>query len=783
MSEHRYLGKPAEAVDGLDKAMGKIKYVGDVQLPEMLQASILRSPVPHARIVRLDVEPALRVPGVVAAITSADFVNHGNWAWPVKDQYMLAYKKVSYVGNAIAAVAAETAAAARAGVAAIELDLEELPGVFEAEKALAPDAPQIPLVSPTGKGNLCDHHIVRYGDPDPILQDCPVLYEETFRVGRQEHAFLETEAALAIPHPDGSITVYYNGQSPFFNRDWLMEVLGLPAEKVRVIQAVVGGSFGGKDDIGYQCSGQVAALALKTGRPVRLTLGREESMIASYKREPMTIRFTLGTDAEGNLQAAKVNMLADSGAYASQTTLAMLRASLHAAGAYRYQAVHVDTNTVYTNNGFCGAFRGFGNTDAAAAIEQAVDDLAHRLGRDPIDFRLQNGLRQGDLAMSGNKIEHEVGLADCLQWVREESDWDRKREAYADQGGDLRRGIGVACYFHGSSLGGEGDDYANCTLQIDNDYGLTLTSGLTDYGQGSRTVFTLVAAETLGVEPSRIHMLRPDTDTAIESGPTVASRSTMLGGNATRVAAEKLDRLLRYAAANVLACTPAQVSRYQDLYIGPEEDELAFEQVVDRAREMGLTLSVHGQWSMPKVEWHEETGTGIPYYCYTFGAQVAEVQVDTRIGQTEVLKVWAAHDGGKIVFPQGAYGQMYGGIAQGLGYGLLEEINYHQGYLQSLNYDTYMIPTALDIPEIEANFVETNFPEGPYGAKNLAEPVLVGTAPAIANAVFHATGVRHRTLPLTLERVLLGHDLQPEKGMSQCRRALGFEHELRLQTS
>ena len=554
----------------------------------------------------------------------------------------------------------------------------------------------------------------------------------------------------------------------------------LNGEKVRVIQAAVGGSFGGKDDIGYQSSGQVAALALKTGCPVRLVLSREESMIASYKREPMSVHFSLGADADGNLQAAKVDILADSGAYASQTTLAMLRASLHAAGAYRYQAVHVDVNTVYTNNGFCGAFRGFGNTDAAAAIEQAVDDLAHRLDRDPIDFRLQNCLRQGDRAMSGNRVEHEVGLADCLGWVRQESGWDRKRATYAHQSGDLRRGIGVACYLHGSSLGGEGDDYANCTLQIDNDYGVTLTSGLTDFGQGSRTVFTLITAETLGVEPSRIHMLRPDTDTAIESGPTVASRSTMLGGNATRVAAEKLDRLLKYAAANAFGCTPVQVYRYGDLYLGPEEDELPFEQVVDRAREMGLTLSVHGKWSMPQVEWHVETGTGTPYYCYTFGAQVAEVQVDTRTGQTEVLKVWAAHDGGRIVFPQGAYGQMYGGVAQGLGYGLLEEIKFHQGYLQTLNFDTYMIPTSLDVPEIHATFIETSFPEGPYGAKNLAEPVLVATAPAIANAVFHATGTRHHTLPLTLERVLLGHDLDPGKGESQCRCALGFDLDLRL---
>jgi CO/xanthine dehydrogenase Mo-binding subunit len=772
MTERRYVGRPADAVDGLAKIRGQAKFVGDYQLPGMLHTKVLRSPLPHARIVRLDVTPALAVPGVVAAITCEDFVDHSLWGWPIRDQYILAHRKVLYVGHGIAAVAAETLEAARAGIEAIEWELEELPAVLDPQKALDPEAPQVPLESPTGQGNLCETIIVRYSEPDPILRACPVRYQETFHTGRQEHAYLEPEAAMAIPQPDGSVTVHYCGQSPFINQSHLMQVLGLPAEKVRVVQPVVGGSFGGKDDLGYQTSGQVAALALKTGRPVKLVLGREESMMASYKREPTAIRFDLGADAEGNLQAARVEMLADSGCFSSMTTLAMLRASLHAAGAYRYRAVHVDTQAVYTNNGFCGAFRGFGNTDAAAAIEQAVDDLAHRLGRDPLDYRLQNCVRQGDRFMSGNVVDHEVKLADCLQWVRERSDWDHKRVAFPQQDGDLRRGLGVACYMHGCSLGGEGADYAHTTLKIESDYRITLTSGLTDYGQGSRTVFTLIAAETLGVDPERVHMLRPDTDTALESGPTVASRSTMLGGNATRVAAEKLDRLLRYAAASSLDCTPAQVSRHGEVYVNPDEDEVSFEGAVDRAREMGLMLSVQGKWSMPHIEWHLETGTGTPYYCYTFGAQVAEVEVDTRIGQARVLKVWAAHDGGTIVFPQGAYGQMYGGIAQGLGYGLLEEMTYHQGYPQALNYDEYLIPTSLDVPEIEATYLETEYPEGPYGAKNLAEPVLVATAPAIANAVYHATGVRHYTLPLTLERVLLGHDLRPSRGEKACRRAL-----------
>jgi CO/xanthine dehydrogenase Mo-binding subunit/aerobic-type carbon monoxide dehydrogenase small subunit (CoxS/CutS family) len=768
----QYVGQLAINVDGLDKVMGKARYVGDIHLPEMLHASVLRSPVPHARMVRLNVEPALRVPGVVAAITADDFADHGNWGWPIKDAYILAHQKVRCVGDAIAAVAAETEQAARAGLAAIELELEELPGVFDINRALDADAPLVPLTPPQGRGNVCDTLIVRNGEPEPLIEQCPVQLDETYTLRHQEHAYLETEGALAIPHNDGSVTVYANTQSPFITQSNAAAVLGLQIDKVRVILPPVGGSFGGKDDIGYQSSAQVAALALKAKRPVRLTLTREESMLASYKREAMQIHIRLGAEANGALRAAQVEMLADSGAYSSMTPLAAWRATMHAAGAYRYEAVKVDTQAVYTNNGYSGAFRGFGNTEAVAAIEQAIDEVAHRLGRDPIEFRLQNCLRPGDRAMTGNVISHEFSLADCLRWVRDKSEWTRKRSAIRNPQSEIQRGIGVACYFHGSSLGGEGADYATTTLCIENDCSLTLTSGLTDYGQGSRTVFTLIAAEGLGVRPERIRVLRPDTDTAIDSGPTVASRSTMLGGNATKIAAQKLNQTLLAAAANALRCAPAQIARHGEQYVGPSEEPLSFEQVVDHARQMGLTLSAHGSWRMPHFEWHFDTGTGTPYYCYVFGAQVAEVEVDTRTGAVNVVQIWQAHDGGKIIFPQGAAGQMVGGIAQGVGYALLEEMNFQRGYPQSLNLDGYLIPTALDAPPVEGVFIETPYAPGPYGARNLAEPMLIATAPAIANAVFHATGVRHRNIPMPLEQVLLGHTLNPGGAEKACRAAL-----------
>ncbi|MBN2393836.1 MAG: molybdopterin-dependent oxidoreductase [Anaerolineae bacterium] len=753
----KYVGNlKIQNVDGPDKVSGRAKYVGDMRVAGMLYAKVLRSPLPHARIVKLDTGPALAVPGVKAVITHADFVDHGNFGWPVKDAYVLAYEKVRFVGEAIAAVAAETEAAAQAGIDAIVLELEALPVVSDMTRALDAGAPIIPDKPTTltagglGEGNLCDRHILRNGDPAPILAECPVILDEVYTFPHQEHAYIETEGVLAIPEPDGGVTLYANNQSPFINRDIAAAVLGLPENLVRVIQPPTGGAFGGKDDTLYQTTAQAAKLALVAGSPVRLVFSRAESMAASYKRQASQIRLVVGAEADGTLQAANVEMLMDSGAYASMTPLASWRATMHAAGAYRYRAVHVNTTAVYTNNGFSGAFRGFGNVQAGAAVEMAIDELAHRLRRDPLDFRLQNCLREGDRTMTGDPIEHVVGLSACLERVREASDWERKRAAYAQQPADAvrRKGLGVACYFHGSGLGGEGHDFAVSTLAIDPDDGITLTSGLTDYGQGSRTVYSLLAAEILGVEMRRVRVLRPDTHTAIDSGPTVASRASIVGGNAVRVAAEKLLQQLTFAAVDALHCTPEQLVRDGERFVGPDEEPLTFEAVTAHARAMGLPLSVEGKWEIRPIHWDFEKGTGEPYFCYVFGALVAEVEVNMRTGKTTISRLWAAHDAGRILYPAGALGQFYGGVVQGLGYALTEHFRYENAIPQTLELNSYRIPRAIDVPDIDAVYIQTTLREGPFGAKNLAEPVMVGAAPAIANAVFQATGQRVRSLPV-----------------------------------
>ena len=302
--------------------------------------------------------------------------------------------------------------------------------------------------------------------------------------------------------------------------------------------------------------------------------------------------------------------------------------------------------------------------------------------------------------------------------MRRISDWDRKRAEFDRQhqagagNGSIRRGIGMAALYHGTSMGAEGADYASSTISIQQNYTVDLTSGLTDYGQGSRTVFTLIAAEELGVRPDRILMQRPDTDTAVESGPTVASRSTMLGGNAARIASGNLRQTLDYAAADLLGCELHQLVRHGEAYVGPTEEPVSWEKVVDHAREMGLVLSAHGKWTAPTIAWDHHHGTGTPYMAYHFAAQVAEVEVDMRTGNVQVVGFWAVHDPGKVIFPQGAYGQLYGGIAQGLGYALMEQMTYANGYLQETNFESYLIPTSVDVPEIVVQFARVAVLQG-----------------------------------------------------------------------
>jgi len=760
----RYVGKPAARVDALEKVLGEARFLADINLPDMLYARALRSHLPHARIKRLDVSPALEVPGVKAVITSDDFVDHGNYGFPVKDNYMLAYQKVRYVGDAIAAVAAETPEAALAGVRAIICELEPLPLVTDVEHALDEDAPQVGPDRDDGQSpNFLDRSIVRAGDIEKGMADADIIVEGVFSTPHQEHAYLETEGALAIPTPEGGVMLYCSNQSPFINRDNVAMVLGLAPELVRSIQPPVGGSFGGKDDLNYESSAQCAALALKTGRPVRMTFSREESMVASYKRNAMKMWVQVGVRADGVLQACRFRGLLDSGAYASESSFTGWRASIHAMGAYRYDAVDVEVTSVYTNNAFSGAFRGFGNPEVNFAIEQVIDELAERLDMDPMDPRLQNALRLGDALPHGQKLEESVSLKACLEEARKQSDWDRKRHEFPQRnaGSELKKGIGVAALFHGLSLGAEGADYAGATIRIDDDNGVSLTSGFSDYGQGSRTVFTLIAAEVLGVRPDRIDMLRPDTDTAIESGPTVASRATVLGGNATRIAAANLKRILDLAATDLLGCRVGQLIREGESYIGPDETPVSWDDVVAHARKLGFQLSAQGRWQAPTIHWDHHAGRGEPYFAYHFAAQVAEVTVDMGTGQTRVDDIWAVHDLGRVIFPQGAYGQVYGGIAQGLGYALTERVDFVDGYIQQTNFERYLIPNAADMPRIHITLLEDPLSVGPFGAKNVAEPAMVPTAAAIANAVAHATGRRIRRLPISLEQVLLGYDLTP----------------------
>jgi CO/xanthine dehydrogenase Mo-binding subunit len=467
-----------------------------------------------------------------------------------------------------------------------------------------------------------------------------------------------------------------------------------------------------------------------------------------------------GAKKDGTLVAVEANIVLDTGAYASLGPFVAWRATVHSTGPYKVPNARIDTKAVYTNNVYAGAFRGFGNPQVQFAVELQMDALAEELGMDPADLRLKNILRAGDRTVHGQLLtkEHGVGLEETLLKAIETIKWYEKRKAYSKQAGKLRKGIGLALMWHGNSIGVEGADYSSATIIINRDGSLTFRVGLTDFGQGSIQGLVNIAAEILGVPPSYFRVELSDTSATPDSGPTVASRSTVMGGNATLNAAYKLRQRLNEAASRILKCSPDDVEiKAPDVYCRSDPSrKITWNELVEQCFWMGIPLQEFGFFRAPFAEWDEETGQGAPYITYTFGTMVAELTVDTETGGIKVEKIVTAYDIGRVINRIGAELHAEGGAIQGLGYALMEELIHDKdGRVRNPNLSTYYVPTIMDAPEIISIWVESGYKRGPFGAKGLGEPSIVSIAPAIANAVAHAIGVRITTIPITPEKVFL----------------------------
>ena len=759
---YREVNKSVNRVDAYEKVTGKAKFAADLLFPDMLHAKVLRSRYPHAKISKIEIKRALTFPKVKALLTAADIPNN-EFGVIIQNQQVLAKEYVYYIGDGIAMVAAETEEAAERALELIEVDYEELPGIYDPEEASKKAALR---VHPELKDNQVIHHILRKGDVNDGFAQSDIILEREYSTQFIEHSYIEPEAIVAVPYDNNHlITIYGSIQNPFACRNAVASVLMVNLNEVRIIQNHIGGSFGGKDEVMSAMASRASVLALKTKRPVKMVNSRYESILESYKRHPYKMKYKIGASRDGKLLSMEIQCIADSGAYACQTPFVTWRSVVQATGPYNLSNVKTDTYGYYTNNVYTGAMRGYGSPQIIFAQESLMDELAGELNMSPVEIRLKNIYHNNSITASGQKLDnHKVSLEEVIEKAVKASGYYGKYDLYRDnrsKPGDKKRGIGIAISFRGCSLGAEAVDAAGAVVAIQKDGSILITSGLAENGQGLKTVLSQIAAEELGVDMKRVIYLELDTSISPDSGSTVASRGTILGGNAVKEAVIKLKNRILEMTAKKYKMKEKNIIIKDDHLIEKNTNKilLSFEKAVELAYQEGVCLSALGWYHAPDISWNEETGQGRPYFTYVYGCQIAEVEVDVGTGKVDLLKMTAAHDVGKAINPACLKGQIYGGVMMGMGYGLMEELETDKGYIKNANFDEYLIPTIKDMPEINPIIVENPDPNGPFGAKSIGEPTLEIGAAAIANAVAQATGKRIRHLPLNLERVLLGYSL------------------------
>jgi CO/xanthine dehydrogenase Mo-binding subunit len=719
----------------------------------MLNVKVVRSDRPHALIKNIETKQAENAPGVVAVFTAQDIPGINDWGFTFADQPLLTGDKVRYVGDGIALVAAETAGQAEDALKLVHVDYEPLAAVFDPREALKPNAPSV-----HEKGNVAFECRVRKGDVTDGFRHSEVIVENEYTTQRQEHAYLEPEAAIGVPEPDGSVTVIAGMQSPFLVQMNVSKVLGVSLDKVKVVQAATGGGFGGKDDVPPELCSRVALVASKTNRAAIIVHSREESIRCHNKRYPYSIKYKSGASKDGKLQAVEVQLISDTGAYASHGPYVLWRSAVHATGPYVVPNVKVDAMSVYTNNVYGGSFRGFGNPQVQFAAESQIDELAYKLGMDAVDFRLKNVLRDGSYTCTNQLLDHSVGVEECLQETAKAAHWKERKAEYRKQNGVKRRGIGVALMYHGNSTSRGAPDYSAAYVMVNKDGSVRYRTGITEMGQGTHTGHMQIVAEVLGVPMDYIHLESVDTSAVPDSGPTHASRGTARGGAAAMVAAFKARQGLNAIASELLGCSPDDVEIRDAVAYSSRnpEKKIPFKEIARECYERGANISHTGYFRAPKNTFDQEKGQGAAYANYSFASHVVEVEVDTETGEVKVLRVTPAYDVGFAINPVLIESQIHGGIAQGLGLAIMEQVIVENGVVRNPNLMDYLIPTSMDMPEIEKpTLIEKAYKLGPFGAKGVGEPPLIAMPSGIANAIYDAIGVRIRDLPITPERVLM----------------------------
>lgn len=748
------LGGRGERPDARAKVSGQTRYVADLALPGMLHAAVATARVASARVLALDLSAARAIPGVRAVLAAADIPGENSAGVIFPDQPLLVTERVRMVGDRFAVVAAERPEAAWAAARAVTAAIEELPGVFDPVAALAAGAAEV-----HPGGNLVRLFVVQRGRVAAQERRAAVVVEAEYHVGGQEHAYLEPQGCLAIPEGRERLTVVTSCQCPFYVQGAVARVLGLPLAAVRVEQAPTGGAFGGKEDYPSEPAACAALLAFHTGRPVRLIYPRELDMQVTTKRHAVVVRHRWGADRDGRLCFAEVDTVMDAGAYVGLSTVVAERANVSAIGPYRVPAVDVRTRVAYTNNLFGGAFRGFGAPQVAWAHEATMDRLARRLEMDPVEFRRRNLLDdRRRVTCTGQRLRPPVLARQVLDRAVAAAGWTGPHAADSGPSGALREGMGVGIILYGCNLhhGGQKLDRSSAVVILQADGSVIVRVGLTEMGQGNLTAARTIAAQALGVTPEVVQVWQPDTTTVADSGPTVASRGAHASGMAILDAVRRLRRRLDPVAAELLGC-PVGDLRCGGGFVWAAtwpDQRLPMSRVAAELAARRIEGIATGWYRSRSRRFDPQTGRGAPYEFYSVACHVARVRVDAELGLVKVLSVAAAHDVGRVIHRDALEGQIEGGVAQGMGWGVTEELKLDRGRLTNPNFTDYLIPTASDAPEVRIELIESDGAAGPYGAKGIGEPSFIPTAAAVRNAVVAALGVDIDRLPLSPPTVL-----------------------------
>ncbi len=745
----KYIGNKQSFIDSKEKVTGKAKYLDDIVIHGMLYCKILRSPHPHAKILKIDTTLAENLEGVKAVITGKNCPNN-KFGLEIADVTMLATDKVRYVGDEVAAVAAVTEEIAKEAVKLIKVEYELLPVVDDVFKAMESDSP---LVHDGCKNNIAKEYHFSRGNIEEDFAECDYVFEDEFSTHRVQGLYMEPFGAIAKWEDNGRLTIYSGLQSIFQGRNEIAKALGIEPSKITVKAPFIGGAFGAKIWI-RNFHPIVAVLAKITQNPVKIVLTREEEMLTTRPRVAPKIKIKLGMMKDGTMVCKQTNIIADNGAYSWAATKILMNMSIRTDCLYRFKSTKTDSYLVYTNLIPTSGFRAYGNSQAHFALESFIDICARKIGLDPVQVRLKNTVHKDYLTLHGWKIKS-CGLSECIDAANKAI--VKTRLPKEEQGGRIKRGIATACMTHVSgNRGGSKFDGSSAMIRVHEDGKVFVFSGEADLGQGAKTIFAQIAAEVLGVSIDDITVMPLDTDTSPFALGTYSSRVTTVGGKAVMLAAEDVKKQIINIAAEELK-RPKDTLDIKDgviYYTADDRDNISFKSICTKAIRTNKSIPVTSYISYdPPTIGADSTGYGDYSSAYTYGAHGVEVEVDTHTGHVKVIKVVAAHDVGKVINPNGVIGQINGGVAQGIGWALYENQQFKNGIPQSTGLHKYTLMTMKDMPEVESIIVETNDPVGPFGAKGIGEPTLIPTAPAIANAIEDAIGVRIKDLPITPEKI------------------------------